>query len=66
MKAAGNTLRSGNTVLLLLIRKMSTEKVAAALRAAGGKFLRSSFDESRKDALRAALAGTARGVSYPR
>ena len=66
MKAAGNTLRSGNAVLLLLIRKMSTEKVAAALRAAGGKFLRSSFDESKKDALRAALARTARAASVTR
>jgi uncharacterized membrane protein len=49
-----------------LIRKMSTEKVTAALRAAGGKFLRSSFDESKKDALRAALARTARAASVTR
>jgi uncharacterized membrane protein len=66
MKAAGNTLRSGNSVLLLLIREMSTEKVVTALRAAGGKFLRSSFDESKKDALRAALARTARAAPATR
>jgi uncharacterized membrane protein len=66
MKAAGNTLRSGNAVLLLLIREMSTEKVVTALRAAGGKFLRSSFDESKKDALRAALARTARAAPATR
>ena len=66
MKAAGNTLRSGNAVLLLLIREMSTEKVVTALRAAGGKFLRSSFDESKKDALRAALARTARAAPVTR
>ncbi len=66
MKAAGNTLRSGDAVLLLLIRKMSTEKVTAALRAAGGRCLRSPFDVSKKDALRAALARTMRTASTTR
>ena len=65
-RAAGTTLRSGKAVLFLLIRKMSTEKVAAALRAAGGKFLHSSFDELKKAALRVALARTARTASATR
>jgi uncharacterized membrane protein len=65
VQEAANTLRSANAVLLMLIREMTADKVAAALRGAGGRFLRSPFDESRKGALRAALAGlrTARAAS---
>ncbi len=55
MKEAANTLRSGNPVLLLLVRNMTTGKLVSALRGAGGKFLRSSFDELRKEGMRAAL-----------
>jgi len=56
MKQAARTLQSGNAALFLLIRKMTTEKVLAALRGAGGTVLRSSFDETKEEALRAALA----------
>ena len=62
MKQAARTLRSGNAALFLLIRKMTTDKVLAALRGAGGTVLRSSFDETKEEALQAALAG-ARAVS---
>jgi uncharacterized membrane protein len=57
MKEVGETLQSGNAALFLLIRKMTTDKVLADLQGAGGKVLRSSFDETKEAALAAALAG---------
>jgi uncharacterized membrane protein len=57
MRQASRTLQSGNDALFLLIRKMSTDKVLAALRGAGGTVMRSSFDETREEALQTALAG---------
>jgi uncharacterized membrane protein len=57
MKEAARTLQSGNAALFLLIRKMTTDKVLAALKGAGGMVLRSSFDETKEGSLRAALAG---------
>ena len=55
MRQAARTLQSGNAALFLLIRKMTTEKVLAALRGAGGTVLRSPFDKSKEDALQAAF-----------
>jgi uncharacterized membrane protein len=57
MKQAARTLQSGNAALFLLIRKMTTDKVLAALHGAGGTVMRSSFDETQEEALQAALAG---------
>jgi uncharacterized membrane protein len=57
IKQAVRTLQSGNAALFLLIRKMTTEKVLAALRSVGGTVIRSSFDETQEEALQAALAG---------
>jgi len=57
MKQAARTLQSGNAALFLLIRKMTTDKVLAALRGAGGTVMRSSFDETKEEALREALGG---------
>ncbi len=57
MKQAARTLQSGNAALFLLIRKMTSDKVLAALHGAGGTVLRSSFDETKEEALQAALAG---------
>jgi uncharacterized membrane protein len=62
IRQAARTLKSGNAALLLLIRKMTTAKVLAALRGAGGTVMRSSLDETKEEALQAALAG-ARAVS---
>ena len=62
MKEAAQTLQSGNAALFLLIRKMTTDKVLAALRGAGGTVLRSSFDEAKEEILQAALGGV-RAVS---
>ena len=57
MRQAARTLQSGNAALFLLIRKMTTDKVLAALRGAGGTVMRSSFDETQEEALQEALAG---------
>jgi uncharacterized membrane protein len=56
MKDAAQTLQSGNAALFLLIRKMTTDKVLAALQGVGGTVLRSSFDHTQEEALRQALA----------
>ena len=56
MTQAARTVQSGNAALFLLIRKMTTDKVVAALRGAGGTVMRSSFDETKEQALHAALA----------
>jgi uncharacterized membrane protein len=57
MREAAQTLQSGNAALFLLIRKMTTDKVLAALEGEGGTVLRTSFDHTKEEALRAALAG---------
>jgi uncharacterized membrane protein len=57
MRDAAKTLHSGNAALFLLIRKMTTDKVLAELHGIGGTVLKSSFDETKEEALREALAG---------
>ena len=57
MRDAAQTLQSGNAALFLLVRKMTTDKVLAALQGEGGTVLRTSFDETKEEALRTALAG---------
>jgi uncharacterized membrane protein len=59
MKDVAQSLQSGNAALFLLIRKMTTDKVLADLQGVGGTVLRSSFDHTKEDALRQALAGAA-------
>ncbi len=60
MKDAAQSLQSGNAALFLLIRKMTTDKVLAALQGEGGTVIRTSFDETKEEQLRAALAGAAK------
>src|SRR5262249_11429676 len=55
MRDAAQTLQSGDAALFLLIRKMTTDKVLAALQGVGGTVLRTSFDHTREEALRQAL-----------
>ncbi len=55
-RQTARTLRSGNAALFLLIRKLTTDKLLAALRGVGGPVLRSSLDETKEDALQAVLA----------
>lgn len=64
VRRAARTLQSGNAALFLLIRKMTTDKVLAALRRADRTVIRSSFDETNEEVLQAALAG-ARAASAP-
>jgi len=59
MKDVAQTLQSGNAALFLLIRKMTTDKVLAALQGEGGTVLRSSFDHTKETALQGALAAHA-------
>ena len=56
MKDAAQTLQEGNAALFLLIRKMTTDKVLAELQGVGGTVLRTSFDHTKEEALRQALA----------
>jgi uncharacterized membrane protein len=56
MKDAAGALQPGTAGLFLLIRKMTTDKVLADLRGVGGTVMRTSFDESKEEALRKALA----------
>ena len=57
MKDAAQSLNSGNAALFLLIRKMTTDKVLADLQGVGGTVMRTSFDHTKEEALRDALAG---------
>jgi len=63
MRHAARTLQSGNAALFLLIRKMTTDEVLAALHGVGGPVLRSSFDETKEEALQAAWAGARAATS---
>ena len=56
MKDAAQSLQSGNAALFLLIRKMTADKVLAALQGVGGTVMRTSFDHTKEEALRQALA----------
>jgi uncharacterized membrane protein len=57
MKEAAGALEPGTAGLFLLIRKMTTSKVLAALEGVGGKVMQTSFDDTTEEALRNALAG---------
>ena len=55
MKDAAQSLQSGNAALFLLIRKMTADKVPAALQGVGGTVMRASFDHTKEEALRQVL-----------
>lgn len=57
VKEIAQTLASGNAALFLLVRKMTTDKVLNDLKGVGGTVLRTSFDHTKEQALRDALAG---------
>src|SRR3974390_415021 len=59
MKDVAATMESGNAALFLLIRKVTADKVLADLKGVGGKVLQTSFDHTKEEALRAALATAA-------
>jgi uncharacterized membrane protein len=56
MKQAAQSLESGSAALFLLIRKVTADKVLAALQGVGGSVLRTFFDHTKEEALRQALA----------
>jgi uncharacterized membrane protein len=56
MKEVAGAIAPGQAALFLLIRKMTTDKVLEDLHGVGGMVLRTSFDHTKEDALRAALA----------
>lgn len=56
MREAAQALQPGQAGLFLLIRKMTTDKVLAELQGVGGVVVSSSFDHSKEEALKAALA----------
>ncbi|WP_248312069.1 DUF1269 domain-containing protein [Bosea sp. BK604] len=59
MKEAASALQPNTAGLFLLIRKMTTDKVLADLKGAGGTLISTSFDETKEAALREALAAHA-------
>lgn len=63
MKDAAQTLQAGDAALFLLIRKMTTDKVLADLKGVGGTVLRTSFDHTKEEALREALAAHTAAVT---
>jgi uncharacterized membrane protein len=65
VKDVAQTLASGNAALFLLIRKMTTDKVLDDLKGVGGTVLRTSFDHTKEQALREALAGATQPVPPP-
>ena len=56
MKDVAAAIPPGGAALFLLVRKMTTDKVLEGLKGVGGVVLRTSFDKSKDDAIRAALA----------
>ena len=62
MKEVAESLQPGNAALFLLVRKLTTDKVLEDLKGVGGKVLRTSFDHTKEEALRAALAGVTQAV----
>jgi len=65
MKEVAESLQPGNATLFLLVRKLTTDKVLEDLKGVGGKVLRTSFDHTKEEALRAALAGATQAVQPP-
>lgn len=56
MKDVAAAVPPGGAALFLLVRKMTTDKVLEGLKGVGGVVLRTSFEKSKEDAIRAALA----------
>jgi uncharacterized membrane protein len=65
MKEVAESLQAGNATLFLLVRKLTTDKVLEDLKGVGGKVLRTSFDHTKEEALRATLAGVTQAVQPP-
>jgi uncharacterized membrane protein len=53
----------GGAALFLLVKKITTDKVLADLQGVGGTVLRTSFDKTQEDAIKAALAARPGGTT---
>jgi uncharacterized membrane protein len=56
MRDVTEAVQPGGAALFLLVRKMTTDKVLDGLKGVGGTVLRTSFEKSKEEAIRAALA----------
>ncbi|MCC3243772.1 DUF1269 domain-containing protein [Methylocystis sp. WRRC1] len=59
MKDVAGAIPPGGAALFVLVRKMTTDKVLEGLKGVGGVVLRTSFEKSKEDAIRAALSAQA-------
>ena len=57
MKQVAAAVPPGGAALFVLVGKMTTDKVLEGLKGVGGTVLRTSFEKSKDEAIRAALAG---------
>jgi uncharacterized membrane protein len=62
MKDAAQVIPPGGAALFVLVRKMTTDKVLDGLKGVGGTVLRTSFEKSKEEAIRAALAAQTAAV----
>jgi uncharacterized membrane protein len=63
MRDTSKVLEAGHAALFLLVRKMTTDKVMAELAGTGATILRTSFDETKEEQLREALAAAQAGAA---
>ncbi len=55
MKKLAETIEPGSAALFVLVKEITTDKVLAAIKGYGGVVLKTSFDETKEQALREAL-----------
>ena len=65
MKQVASTINSGSAALFLLVKKMTTDKVLEDLKGIGGKVIRTSFDHTKEEELRKALAAATAPEAQP-
>ncbi len=59
MKKLAQTIEPGSAALFVLVKEITTDKVLAAIKGYGGVVLKTSFDETKEQALREALKSAA-------
>ena len=59
MKKLAETIEPGSAALFVLVQEITTDKVLAAIKGYGGVVLKTSFDETKEQALRDALKSEA-------
>ncbi len=59
MKKLAETIEPGSAALFVLVQEITTDKVLAAIKGYGGVVLKTSFDETKEQALREALKSAA-------